>query len=90
MTMITNSSSVPSDDDGDGLSNGEELTLGTDPNNADTDGDGLADGLEVGLGTDPIATDNSNDVPAVGFVGLGLATGAIVLGGFRTVRRRRH
>jgi hypothetical protein len=35
------------DSDGDGLSDGEELKLGTDPLNADTDGDGLPDGYEV-------------------------------------------
>ena len=36
------------DDDGDGLTNGQEAALGTDPKNADTDGDGLSDALEVG------------------------------------------
>jgi alpha-tubulin suppressor-like RCC1 family protein len=34
------------DKDGDGLTNGEELSLGTDPWNADTDGDGMEDGYE--------------------------------------------
>jgi len=38
---------LPFDDDGDGLSNAEELALGTDPQNPDTDGDGLSDGFEV-------------------------------------------
>ncbi len=36
------------DSDGDGLSNGAEATLGTNPNLADSDGDGLNDGTEVG------------------------------------------
>ncbi len=35
------------DPDNDGLTNAEELDLGTDPNNADTDGDGINDGDEV-------------------------------------------
>jgi Bacterial TSP3 repeat len=37
----------PSDSDGDGLSDAEEGTHGTDPNNPDTDGDGYQDGAEV-------------------------------------------
>ena len=32
------------DSDGDGLTDAEELALGTNPNNPDTDGDGVADG----------------------------------------------
>ncbi|NIP97482.1 MAG: hypothetical protein GWO24_30250, partial [Akkermansiaceae bacterium] len=35
------------DSDGDGLSDGEELDLGTDPTDPDTDGDGIDDGDEV-------------------------------------------
>ena len=42
------------DDDGDGLSNGDETTIhGTDPNDPDTDDDGTDDGTEVDNGTDP-------------------------------------
>jgi flagellin-like protein len=41
------------DPDGDGLTNEEETTLGTDPTDPDTDGDGLDDGAEVDRGTDP-------------------------------------
>lgn len=36
------------DSDNDGLFDGEEVALGTDPNNPDTDGDGINDGVEVG------------------------------------------
>ena len=41
------------DSDGDGLSDEEEKTIGTDPLNPDTDGDGLGDGLERAAGLDP-------------------------------------
>ncbi|MEQ5792502.1 gliding motility-associated C-terminal domain-containing protein, partial [Muricauda sp. NFXS6] len=41
------------DTDGDGLTDGEEITLGTDPNDPDTDGDGLTDGEEVLVTDDP-------------------------------------
>jgi hypothetical protein len=42
------------DSDGDGLVNGYELLLGTDPFNPDTDGDGFSDGVEVASGSDPL------------------------------------
>ncbi|MBL7471185.1 hypothetical protein IS446_00140, partial [Robertkochia sp. 1368] len=43
------------DSDGDGLTDAQETTLGTDPNNADTDGDGINDGQEVNTdNTDPL------------------------------------
>ena len=41
------------DTDGDGLTDGEEATLGTSPTNPDTDGDGLTDGEEVLVEDDP-------------------------------------
>ncbi len=41
------------DSDTDGLTDEEEATLGTDPNNPDSDGDGILDGAEVENGTDP-------------------------------------
>ncbi len=48
--------------DGDGLSNGEEVALGTDPLNPDSDGDGLSDGEEVlDVGTDPLSEDTDGD-----------------------------
>jgi outer membrane protein OmpA-like peptidoglycan-associated protein len=50
------------DDDDDGLSNGQELSLGTDPKNPDTDDDGLKDGEEVlTVGTDPLDDDSDDD-----------------------------
>ena len=43
------------DADNDGLTNAEEMELGTDPYNPDTDGDGVTDFGEVaGSGTDPL------------------------------------
>lgn len=42
------------DEDGDGLTNGEEQTRGTNPYLADTDGDGYSDGAEVAAGSDPL------------------------------------
>ena len=51
----------PSDNDGDGLSDAEELSLGTDPNVRDTDTDGLDDGQEYDIGTDPLNYDSDGD-----------------------------
>lgn len=59
---ITAQSSGDPDTDGDGLTDSEEATLGTDPNDADTDGGGVNDGTEVSNGTDPL--DASDDVPS--------------------------
>ncbi|TAK04947.1 hypothetical protein EPO33_03035 [Patescibacteria group bacterium] len=42
------------DEDGDGLTNGQEIEMGTDPLNADTDGDGFSDGEEVKNGYNPL------------------------------------
>jgi hypothetical protein len=42
------------DPDGDGLAISEELSLGTDPQNADSDGDGFDDGTEVRSGYNPL------------------------------------
>ncbi|WP_339337243.1 MULTISPECIES: T9SS type B sorting domain-containing protein, partial [unclassified Croceitalea] len=55
------------DADADGLTDEEEATIGTDPNNPDTDGDGILDGQEVN-------TDNTNpldDCDSVGGMPLG-------------------
>lgn len=50
------------DFDGDGLSNAEEISLGTNMNLDDTDGDGLKDGVEVDVhGTDPLGADSDED-----------------------------
>ena len=50
------------DSDDDGLTDGEEVVLGTDPFDADTDDDGLTDGQEVEVyGTDPLDPDTDDD-----------------------------
>jgi len=53
---------VVTDADNDGLSDYEELLLGTNPNKADTDGDGLSDFAEVKThGSNPLTTDTDGD-----------------------------
>jgi len=49
------------DTDDDGLTDAEEIELGSDPLSADSDNDGLADGQEVALGTSPTAADTDGD-----------------------------
>ena len=50
------------DQDGDGLTDGEEFVLGTDNLDPDTDGDGLLDGDEVNnLTSNPLSTDSDGD-----------------------------
>jgi Bacterial TSP3 repeat len=54
--------SIDPDSDDDGLLDGEEIALGTDPDDPDTDNDGLTDGDEVLVyGTDPLDPDTDND-----------------------------
>lgn len=50
------------DTDGDGLTDEQEIALGSDPTRTDTDGDGLGDGAEVNQhGTDPTRADMDGD-----------------------------
>jgi len=55
--VIATAQGLKVDSDGDGLTDEEEIALGTDPMNPDTDGDGISDGVEVrlkALGFDPL------------------------------------
>ncbi len=54
------------DTDGDGLLDGIEATLGTNPNLVDTDGDGIDDGVEVGPDTaNPLNEDGDEFIDAL-------------------------
>lgn len=55
-------SDANADSDGDGLSNAQEINLGTDPQLSDTDGDNLSDYDEINVyGTDPLKPDTDDD-----------------------------
>ena len=54
------------DADGDGLTNAQEVVLGTQPRNADSDADGMPDGWEVEFGLDPLATNALADADSDG------------------------
>ncbi|HYG23696.1 MAG TPA: carboxypeptidase regulatory-like domain-containing protein [Verrucomicrobiae bacterium] len=49
------------DFDSDGLTNGQERGLGTDPARPDSDNDGLTDGAEIVGGTNPLNPDSDED-----------------------------
>ena len=58
------------DADGDGLSDNEEQTNGTDRNNPDSDSDGWNDGFEVSYGLDPTYDDRNADPDGDGLTNL--------------------
>ena len=61
-TLTVPGSDPNADPDVDGLTNAQEIAIGTDPLNSDTDGDGFPDGMEVALGSDPL---NPASVPNI-------------------------
>ena len=60
-TMPTVGAPTRIDSDQDGLTDEEELRIGTDPTAFDTDRDGLGDGEEIDLGLDPLVADGDED-----------------------------
>ena len=52
LTRMTPSDAA-TDSDGDGITNANEVAMGTDPKSADSDGDGQNDGSEQNSGSDP-------------------------------------
>jgi hypothetical protein len=54
---------LDTDDDGDGLTDSQEATYGTNPLLKDTDSDGYSDKDEIDMGTDPL---DANSVPSSG------------------------
>ncbi|WP_421346743.1 inverse autotransporter beta domain-containing protein, partial [Aeromonas veronii] len=61
--------------DGDGLTNGQESQLGTDPENKDTDGDGIDDKTEVDNGSNPLDPNDPVADPDGDIDGDGLTNG---------------
>lgn len=53
--QLTKIAEIKIDSDGDGLTDEEEVRLGTDPFNPDSDGDGFLDGIEVRHGFNPLS-----------------------------------
>ncbi|MBT4849406.1 rhodanese-like domain-containing protein [Candidatus Parcubacteria bacterium] len=64
------------DSDGDGLTDLEEVTYGTNPHNADTDGDSYSDGEEVANGYDPLGSGKTKENIEKGDANDQLAIGA--------------
>ncbi len=58
------------DRDGDGLSNAEEIALGTNLDSADSDGDGMPDKWEVDMQLNPLEDDADLDTDGDGFTNL--------------------
>lgn len=52
---------VKADSDGDGVSDGDELLLGTNLRSGDSDGDGVGDADEIAAGTSSVFADTDND-----------------------------
>ena len=60
-TDVTAKKQKAKDSDGDGLTDDEEIALGTNPYSPDTDGDGIIDSIERGSGTDATTPSDTPD-----------------------------
>ncbi len=77
-SSVTGLAFAAADADGDGLSDDEEATLGTDPQDPDSDDDGLSDGAEVNTHqTNPLDADTDDGGVNDG-VEVGLGTDPLV------------
>lgn len=63
------------DTDGDGISDQDEIRLGTNPYDRDTDHDGYPDGLEVALGSDPR---DPSSVPSISPPGITISPAVLI------------
>lgn len=64
LQSVINEIDFITDSDGDGLTDYDELLVGTDKNNPDTDGDGINDYDEAAYGYNPLSPDsNGNGIP---------------------------
>jgi hypothetical protein len=61
---------IAMDSDGDGLSNGQEVAVGTNQNHPDTDQDGMPDGYEVDYGLNPLVVDADGDLDLDGLTNI--------------------
>ena len=61
---------VTTDTDGDGLSDANEIAVGTNLNNTDSEGDGMPDGWEVTYNLNPLVDDTAGNPDADGLVNL--------------------
>ena len=59
-SLVSNTAAT-NDTDGDGLADGIEWAIGTDPQLADTNGDGIDDGAALLLGQSPTTLDSDGD-----------------------------
>lgn len=74
--LTAEEASATGDPDGDGLSNLEEATAGTDPLKRFTDLDDFDDGMEVVLGSDPTDRDSVPTIPNPIYVDFGVDNSA--------------